>query len=107
MRYLGLGLLCGLVLVGIGCSLFQQRVVAVDEEGYLLKSDGSRAMDENGKPIKAPEGSMTSLGALLAVGGTVMAMRTAGGLASRLPPPWGFIASFFLGGTGVAEKKKA
>lgn len=107
MRYVGLGLLCALVLVGIGCSFFQQRVVAVDEEGYLLKSDGSRVLGEDGKPIKAPEGSITTIGAIGIIGGTVMAMRGVGGLAAKLPPPWGLLASFLFGGTGLAKKEKA
>ena len=94
------------VLVIVGCSLFQQRVVAVDGEGYLLKSDGTRALDESGKPIKAPEGSLTSVGALLAIGGTVAAMRLGGGFLSKLPPPWGFLATLVLGGTGLGHPKE-
>lgn len=95
--------ICCLVLVG--CSWLQQRVVAVDEEGYLLNGDGTRATDSQGQPIKAPAGSVSTVGALGIMAGTVMAMRAGGGLLSKLPPPWGLMATFLLGGTGLQKKE--
>lgn len=108
MRFGILGVLLVLLVVfGLGCSFLQQRVVAVDDEGYLLKSDGTRVTDSAGQPVKAPEGSITTIGALGILAGGVMAMRVGGGLLSRLPPPWGLVATFLLGGTGLTKEKEA
>ena len=93
----------GLLFVA-GCALFGQKVVRVNDQGNLIDADGKELQGSDGKPIHVPEGSINTLGGLLAVAGVTVGLRTLGGVASALPPPWSMIATFLFGGTGLIKK---
>lgn len=112
MRYVGLGLLCMIVAIGVGCSLFQGRVAPVDDEGYVVDSAGNRVKDKDGNPIQIPDTATVAIGVLL--GSRVLGM--GGALLTKVPPAgiWGIAAHWLgqaitamFGGSGLAKKAKA